>query len=259
MTSVLITDRQTLVAEALETLLTRAGYAARVVGRPLGAGLVTTAVERFDPDVVLVGVGEDDAPEALDVIRQLDGMGCTVIALVGSQDPVVWATCLEYGAAGVVDKSQHAEHLGTAIDEAARGGHPMPDHTREELLAVLRQTRAMERALIAPFTRLTGREGQVLAGLIDGRTASQLAHDLGVQLTTVRSHIRAALQKLGVKSQLAAVAMARRAGWPHGDPESMRASALRVIPDRRIRLDRTGSWLERAPQPHTTERGSRIG
>lgn len=259
MTSVLITDRQTLVAESLESLLTRAGYSARVVGRPIGAGLVSTAVDRFNPDVVIVGVGDVDAREALEVIRQLDGIGCAVLALVGTEDPVVWATCLESGARTVVDRSQHADHLRSAIDETARGGRSIPDHTREELLAVLRQTRALERAQLAPFERLTGRESQVLAGLIDGRTASQLARDLGVRLTTVRSHIRAALQKLGVKSQLAAVAMARRAGWPEADPADTHAQTLRVVPDRYIRLDRGARSLQHDTKTSAPFEPERIG
>jgi DNA-binding NarL/FixJ family response regulator len=60
---------------------------------------------------------------------------------------------------------------------------------------------------------LTSREQRVLAGLVDGLSAEQIAEEHFVALTTVRSQIRSILQKLGVRSQLAAVAMANRSGW----------------------------------------------
>jgi DNA-binding NarL/FixJ family response regulator len=53
----------------------------------------------------------------------------------------------------------------------------------------------------------------VLAGLLAGEPAEAIAHRSYVSLATVRSQIRAILLKLGVNSQLAAVAMAREAGW----------------------------------------------
>jgi DNA-binding NarL/FixJ family response regulator len=247
MTSVLITDREALFAEGVECLLVRAGYSVRIVGRSLGTSAVVTTAERFEPDVILVGVGTRDEADALELIRSLAELRSVVIAVASSDDPVVWAGCIERGASAVIGKAQHADDLLSAIDEIARGGAPMSVHTREELLAILRRTRAAEQEQQAPFRHLTGREAQVLAGLIDGRTASQLSKDLGVRLTTIRSHIRAALQKLGVKSQLAAVAMARRAGWP-ADRYDSRGN-LRVLPsDRRISLDRplAAAWAERA-------------
>jgi hypothetical protein len=48
----------------------------------------------------------------------------------------------------------------------------------------------------------------VLSAMIEGRTAEEIADQHFVALTTVRSQIRAVLQKLGVRSQLAAVAIA---------------------------------------------------
>jgi len=57
------------------------------------------------------------------------------------------------------------------------------------------------------------REREVLAALVDGLSAEEIAETHYVALTTVRSQIRSVLQKLGVRSQLAAVAQANRIGW----------------------------------------------
>ncbi len=63
------------------------------------------------------------------------------------------------------------------------------------------------------FARLTEREQFVLSELMEGHGAEDIAKAAFVSISTVRSQIKAILQKLGVNSQLAAVAMARRAGW----------------------------------------------
>ena len=65
---------------------------------------------------------------------------------------------------------------------------------------------------LQPFPVLTEREQVVLAELMEGHCADEIANAAFVSISTVRSQIKAILQKLGVNSQLAAVALARRAG-----------------------------------------------
>ena len=71
------------------------------------------------------------------------------------------------------------------------------------------------------FQYLTRRERQVLQALMRGETADEISKSSYVSLTTVRSQIRSILNKLGVSSQLAAVALAYRSGWsaPTGPTE----------------------------------------
>jgi len=70
-----------------------------------------------------------------------------------------------------------------------------------------------EAARLAPFRQLTPREQAVLAAVVDGVPALEIAQTSSVSEATVRTQIRAVLAKLGVRSQLAAAAAARRAGW----------------------------------------------
>jgi two-component system nitrate/nitrite response regulator NarL len=67
---------------------------------------------------------------------------------------------------------------------------------------------------VAKIRRLSNREREVLVALVDGQSAETIAGNQFVALGTVRSHIRSILRKLEVNSQLAAVATARRAGFP---------------------------------------------
>ena len=61
---------------------------------------------------------------------------------------------------------------------------------------------------------VTPRERDVLALIVDGRPAAEIARRAAVALPTVRAQVRSILQKLEVNSQMAAAAMARSAGWP---------------------------------------------
>jgi DNA-binding NarL/FixJ family response regulator len=98
-------------------------------------------------------------------------------------------------------------------------GELLDRHQRQELLAALRQQRAADRERLEVFERLTPREAKVLAALMDGKSAEQIATETYVSITTVRTHIRSTLSKLAVNSQLAAVALARRAGWQASSAE----------------------------------------
>jgi two-component system, NarL family, nitrate/nitrite response regulator NarL len=64
------------------------------------------------------------------------------------------------------------------------------------------------------FDLLTPREQEVLSALMRGDTARDICKQSYVAMPTVRSQIRSILTKLGVSSQLAAVVMAYRSGWP---------------------------------------------
>jgi DNA-binding CsgD family transcriptional regulator len=73
------------------------------------------------------------------------------------------------------------------------------------------------------------RERDMLAALLDGLSAEEIADTQYVALTTVRSQIRAVLQKLGVRSQLAAIAHANRVGWTPEGTRSPWLDALSVL------------------------------
>src|SRR3546814_19055365 len=90
----------------------------------------------------------------------------------------------------------------------------MTNAEREDLLADLRQRRADESERLAPFEKLTERERQVLAGLIQGLAAEALANELFVSMATLRSPIRSILRTPGVRPPPPPLAMDPSAGWP---------------------------------------------
>ena len=148
-----------------------------------------------------------------DLIAPLRELGARVVMLTGVTDPVRLAECVEAGADGLAGKTQSFDAVLEVVRRALGGEELMPADERQARLAELGSARREVADRMAPFAGLTDREGAVLGLMMAGRKAETMAAELYVSLPTVRSHIRAVLQKLGVSNQLAAVVLAERAGW----------------------------------------------
>jgi len=70
-----------------------------------------------------------------------------------------------------------------------------------------------------PFESLSRREGEVLRLLMDGMSVNKIAETSFVSVGTVRTQVKAVLRKLGVSSQVAAVALAYKIGWDQPDTD----------------------------------------
>ena len=180
----------------------------------LAADGILKAATETEPDVILLDL-DVGGPlgTSLSLIGPLHDRGAHVVMLTGITDRVQLAECVEAGAIGVISKSEPFERLIEAVREAVELGSLLSPNQRHALMAELRQQRADERRRMAAFERLSPREAQVLGALMDGRSAEQIAATWVVSIATVRSQIRSMLTKLGVNSQLSAVALARKSGW----------------------------------------------
>jgi two-component system nitrate/nitrite response regulator NarL len=154
-----------------------------------------------------------DIGTARGLIAPLRAGGFDVVMLTGITDRLLLAECLEEGAIGVIDKSvsfdELLQHIHTALDQ----GTLMSRHQREEMLSRLRLHRAKRERDMEAFESLTTRERQVLGALMKGKSADTIAEESVVSVATIRTQIRSILAKLGVNSQLAAVARAQEVRW----------------------------------------------
>jgi DNA-binding CsgD family transcriptional regulator len=123
------------------------------------------------------------------------GIGVLAVGAGGRAGAV--ATCAAQGAAVVLDLDELRVQLSHASEV------PSVDGSWDGLVGGDRIPQPMEALMM-----LTASERRVLFYLTTGRSAQDIADELVVSVTTVRSHIRSILRKLGVKSQLAAVAIA---------------------------------------------------
>jgi DNA-binding NarL/FixJ family response regulator len=207
----LVVDDHEMLAQVLVRALRIEGISA-ARARSVEADGVLDEVREVRPDIVLLDLNLASG-SALPLIAPLQALGSRVVMVTGEPDEVLLAECLEQGAIGVVSKASPFGELVEAVAAVVAGGSLVSTDEREDLLAGLRRHRKAEAARFAPFEQLTPRERQVLASLVEGRSPDAIAEQMFVSLATVRAQIRAIYSKLGVHSQLEAVACARAAGW----------------------------------------------
>jgi DNA-binding NarL/FixJ family response regulator len=223
MRRVLIVDDHPLIAIGMQLALRARGWEVETTAGPTIDSIVATA-RSFGPDCVLLDLNLGVAGSGLDLVRPLKDTGAIVVMLTAETDQFALASCVEAGAEGWIGKHAFVDDIVTSIEDVL-GGRPLLGRTtRETLLENLRLQRASLQRARSPFEQLTSREQLVLGALIDGLSAEQIAEDHFVALTTIRSQIRSILQKLGVRSQLAAVALANRSGWIAPASDTMAAA-----------------------------------
>jgi DNA-binding NarL/FixJ family response regulator len=159
-----------------------------------------------------------DIGTAQGLIAPLKAGGFDVVMLTGVTDRLLLAECLEEGAIGVIDKSVSFDELLERVHVALENGALMTRHEREEMLSRLRVHRAQRERELRAFRELTTRESEVLGALMRGKSADAIADESVVSVATIRTQIRSILAKLGVNSQLAAVARAQEVRWEPPPP-----------------------------------------
>lgn len=201
-TRVLIVEDHQVVAEGLAALIndqedmTVVGHAGSV------ADSLTRTLE-LKPDLVLIdfrltdGTGADAAA----AIRQVRPETRSIFLTREDSDAARFAA-LESGASAFIHKSRAAQEVVEAIRVVAGGGSLFTPRSIAQLLSSRRE-------IDAQLERLTPREKEVLRLMAEGISSRDIAKELGISYTTVRTHIRSLGSKLGVHSKLEAIVKAR--------------------------------------------------
>ena len=142
--------------------------------------------------------------------------GVPVIVVSANDDPAAIRRCMEFGASGFIPKTLGVEAMRMAISRILGGGVWTPPDVD---LTAGSDTETAE--LMARMATLTPQQVRVLMMLSEGLLNKQIAYQLGVSEATVKAHVSAILQKLGVESRTQAVIAAAKieAGhWPQNVP-----------------------------------------
>lgn len=205
---VLVIDEHDLIASGLRLALSGAGREVHAITGPAPSDVVAYA-QGFEPQCVLMDICVGPAlGSTMDLIGPLSSTGAQVVMLTSERRRPKLAECVHAGASGWIDRGAPLGEIHSILGRVLEGELLLPLADRVALLAELRCHRADSRHLIGIIEALTPREALVLAALIDGLNAEGIAEAHFVALNTVRTQIRSMLQKLGVHSQLAAVAAA---------------------------------------------------
>ena len=213
MTRVLIVDDQALVRAGFRAIL-EAQPDLEVVGEAQDG---VEAVERgraLDPDVVLMDIRMPrlDGIEATRRLCADDGWPGRIIALTTyDADENVW-DALHAGASAFVLKTATAEELADAVRTVAAGQELLaPEVTQRLVREFLSHPRPGSRP--RPLADLTEREAEVLRLVAAGRSNADIAAEMFLAESTVKSHINRVFAKLGVRDRVQAVVLAYESGF----------------------------------------------
>ncbi len=198
--------------------------------------LTQSLAERFElePDLLVIGVAETLLQARASVIWlcadvvlldcDVETPGGELAATLGPAGPAPRivlladtareadvALLVRAGVSGWVDKTEDLAQLFATVRGVAAGEVWIPPRLLCHVVASYRDGELTRRPWDGLHT-LSEREREVLARMVAGRNRSQIATELALSESTVRTHAQNVLRKLGVHSSLAAVALARRAG-----------------------------------------------
>ncbi|MEQ6900543.1 response regulator transcription factor [Nocardioides sp. YIM 152588] len=211
---VLIVDDHVLFAESLELSLNMEGYdVRRVPAATMTPNQLLASVSRYQPRVVLLDLDLGELGDGVRLITPIARTGSNVVVLTASTDKSRWGDCVRQGARKAIPKTQPLNEILAVVRKICQGLPVMDAAEREQLIGLWSEQRQQEHELRERLERLTPREREVLGQLIAGHPVREIARTSVVSEATVRTQVKAILAKLEVTSQLAAVGLARQAGW----------------------------------------------
>ena len=203
---VLIADDHPLYREGVVRALSASGQV-EIVAEAEDGRSALAKIQEHAPDVALLDYK----------LPELDGVAVTH-AVVREQLPVrvllvsaftdsgVVYKALETGAAGFISKESRREEIVDAVLACARGENVVPPDVAAGLVSEIRLRKQDD----APA--LTPREQEILHLIAAGKSLPEIAKELYLGLTTVKTHVQHLYEKLGVSDRAAAVATAMRRG-----------------------------------------------
>jgi DNA-binding NarL/FixJ family response regulator len=205
-TRILIADDHPLVRGALRQAVANAVAGADIVECGSLDDVTKSLNANSDVDLVLLDL-------AMPGVRGFSGLmvlraqypGVPVVVVSGKEERSVIRLCIDFGSSGFIPKSTDMETMQNAIRTVLSGDVWVP--------ADIDLSGPVDRDAVESVRRLaslTPQQVRVLMMLSEGLLNKQIAYELSVSEATVKAHVSAILQKLGVESRTQAVIAAAR-------------------------------------------------
>ena len=206
MERVLIIDDHPLVRDGLRSVIAISFDNIEILEAASLAEAVALLEKQDNFDLILLDLNIPD-------VRRLDGLKLLrqrfpilpVVMVSGAFDRAIVQDALAAGAAGFIPKSLKRSAIVDALHRVVSGEIYLPETMGEGAAPS-----ADEDDITRRIDSLTPQQKTVLGHLVNGRLNKQIAHDLNVSMTTIKAHVSAILQKLGVLSRTQAVIKANR-------------------------------------------------
>ena len=202
-TRVLVADDQDIVRAGLVMILD-AQPGIEVVGEAADGRRAVALARTLRPDVCLFDIRMPEV-DGIEATRQLAGPHvedplAVVVITTFDLDEYVYGA-LKAGARGFLLKDAGPALLTQAIHAAALGDALIAPSITARLLATFAEARASA-GPPQPIEPLTSREEQVLAPVARGRTNSEIADELYISISTVKTHLASLMRKLGARNRV---------------------------------------------------------
>ncbi|MET8139650.1 response regulator transcription factor [Sphaerisporangium sp. NPDC005288] len=200
---VLVADDQEIVRTGLAMILD-AQPGIEVAGQAADGRRAVELARRLRPDVCLFDIRMPGL-DGIEATRLLAGPGvqdplAVVVITTFDLDEYVYAA-LRAGARGFLLKNAGAELLAQAVHAAAAGDALIAPSITARLLETFARTGPASPP-VRPIETLTDREEQILVTVASGLTNTEIADQLHISLSTVKSHIASLMAKLGARNRV---------------------------------------------------------
>jgi len=211
-TTVVIADDDHLMRAGLAELLT-ADPTIDVIGQAASGREAVDCTRRLAPDVVLMDVRMPDI-DGIEATRRLaaEGISSRVLILTTfEQDDYVF-DALRAGASGFLLKRTRPEELIAAVHTIATGDSLLSPSIARRVIDRVAQQPTTDLTNHSRLDTLTPREREVAALIAGGLTNREIAAALVVEESTIRTHVKRVLMKLGLRDRVQVVIFAYEAG-----------------------------------------------
>jgi two-component system nitrate/nitrite response regulator NarL len=204
--TVLVADDHPLYREGVVRALLASGQV-EIVAEAEDGRSALAGIHAHVPDVALLDYKLpelDGVAVANAVVREQ--LSTRVLLVSAFTDSGVVYKALETGAAGFVSKEARREQIVDAVLACARGENVVPPDVAAGLVSEIRLRKQDDSPALTP------REQEILHLIAAGKSLPEIAKELYLGLTTVKTHVQHLYAKLGVSDRAAAVAIAMRRG-----------------------------------------------
>ena len=215
MTTVLLVDDQELVRAGFRIIL-NSEPGIEVVGEAANGADGVRLARELNPDVVCMDVQMPgmDGLQATRAIAADEAVASHVLILTTFDRDDYLFEALSAGASGFLLKTASPENLVEAVQILARGDALLSPAVTRRVIERFGQTAPPPAAPTrATLPDLTDRETEVLAQIALGRSNAEIAIELYVGESTVKTHVSNVLTKLGVRDRIQAVVFAYENGF----------------------------------------------
>ena len=204
MNELLIADDHPLFREALRGLISKHYPSTKIYEAENADSLFALVGDHADADLLLLDLNMPGAEGYSSLVFLRSQHPQLPIAIISAhEDPILMRRAVEHGAMGYIPKSADIDTLCIAIDHILSGEVWLPKNAQKTPAVTLKEKEAAKLV-----SELTPQQFRVLQMVTRGRLNKQIAYDLGVSETTIKTHMTAILRKLGVSNRTQAVLLA---------------------------------------------------